>query len=242
MKRLGLWLVALILALAGCSPDEATPSVTATPSPPRFVNGGDCLPDVDDLHPRAGCVTSTHTDDSSLFVYALVGKDDRPRGWRFRYRSDGREIDEPLEAGNPFSYPRAIAAIDVNADGIEEWVIKNTDLASHGTNWQRLELFTLLGDELVPVVLDGEPLWVNVGGPSRLGEGARCDDGRFVLLRVWAVNRQNTEWNYSERLYEIEGSKARFIRRREGELTLTDYNDPKLDPYYRLECDGYVYP
>ena len=187
-------------------------------------------------------MTSTHTDNSSLFVYALVGKDDRPKSWRIRYTSDGREIDEPLEAGNPFSYPRAITAIDVNGDRVDEWLIKNVDLAGHGTNWQRLELLVVEDDRLEPVTLDGELFYVNVAGISRMGEGAHCESQHFVLLRTEAENRRNTRWSYSERVYEIVGSEARFIERREGMLHLTDYNDPKLDPYYRLECDGFVYP
>ena len=189
-------------------------------------------------------MTTATTPDSevTLTVYAFLDENSRPERWMIRFRSFNATFEDRLDAGNRFSYPRAIAAIDVNGDGIHEWLIKNVDLAGHGTNWQRLELLVEQGDRLVPVTLDGEFLYVNVGGISRMGEGVRCERKRFVLLRTEAENRQNTRWSYSERVYKIVGSEARFIERREGALHLKDYNDPKLDPYYRLECDGFVYP
>ena len=235
-------MIALCL-LCACS--SAAQREGAEPSPvaalPEFVNGGDCVSD-QTIGPDAGCVTSTHNEDASLFVYAIVGNDSRPKRWRIRLDSDAGMIDESLTAGNPFSYPRALAAIDVNGDGTDEWVIKAVDLAGHGTNWQRLEIFVVEGDDLVPVTLEDELLFVNVGGTSRLGEGARCDGDHFVLLRTEAENRQNTVWSFSERMYEIRGSEATFVDRRDGELQLSDYNDPQLDPYYGITCGEFLYP
>ena len=228
--------------LAACSSGETQRGPEPTASAPEFVNGGECVPDTEGLHPRAGCVTSAHGGGASLFIYAIVGNDDRPKRWRLRYEADDVEIDQPLEAGNPFSYPRAIGAIDVEGDGAQEWLIKTVDLASHGTNWQRLHLFVHDDDRFVPVRYEGEPLSVNVGGPSRLGEGARCDDGHFVLLRTEAQNRINTVWSFSERFFERKGAHVEFITRREGRLRLTGYNDPDLDPYYQLECGDFLYP
>jgi len=63
-----------------------------------------------------------------------------------------------------------------------------------------------------------------------MGEGARCDDGRFALLRTEPENRRNTLWSYSERVLDIDGSRAHLVKRLEGELRLTDYNDLDLDP------------
>jgi len=169
-------------------------------------------------------------------VYAVVDSDSKPVHWRVRYEYGDNVIDHRLNAGNPFSYPRAIAAVDVQGDGTKEWLIKTTDLASHGTNWQRLELFVVELDSVQPVVFEGEPLYLNVGGTSRMGEGARCDGESFVLLRTESEHRQNTVWSFSERMYEIDGSRARYVDRRSGQLQLTDYNDPDLDPYYRFHC------
>lgn len=233
----------VLCLLAACSsggePERAEPS--PTPSVAEFVNGGECVPD-ETIGPEAGCVTSAHSEDATLIVYAIVGRDRRPKQWRIQYRSDDAMFEDVLEAGNPFSYPRALSAIDVNGDGTDEWVIKNVDLAGHGTNWQRLQIFVLEGDALVPVTLDGEPFYVNVGGTSRLGEGARCDGMHFVLLRTEAESRQNTTWSFSERMYEIRGHEAAYEDRRSGILELTDYNDPQLDPYYRITCGEFLYP
>ena len=220
--------------------DEVMPE--ATPLSPEFVNGGECAPDTEGLHPRAGCVTSTHNELATLYVYAIVGRDSRPKRWRVRFEADSMSIDQPLDAGNPFSYPRALAAIDVNGDGVVEWLIKSVDLAGHGTNWQRLEILVVEDESLEPVSFEGQPFYVNVGGISRMGEGARCDGNHFVLLRTEAENRKNTVWSFSERMLEIEGTKAKYVDRRSGELQLSDYNDPQLDPYYEVMCGSFVYP
>ena len=245
MRNLVLCLV--FVALGACArteaerPDASEPS--PTPPPVEFVNSGVCpAADLPSLGNRTGCVTTTHTDDATLFVYAIVDKQSFPLRWRIRYETDAVEFDGPLDAGNPFSYPRAIGAIDIDEDGSHEWVIKAVDLAGHGTNWQRLHIFVVDDSGLRVVTYEGQPLYMNVAGISRMGEGARCDGGRLVLLRTEARNRQNTVWDYSERVMELEGTKVELIRRREGVLRLTDYNDPKLDPYYRLECGDLVYP
>lgn len=246
MRRRFLILALATLVFTACASEDARPRSSRLPTPQptaTFFNGGECPSEKSDrLHPKAGCVTTASGSQGTLSIYALVGGDARPRGWRIHLETGESVIDRVLEAGNQFNYPRAIAAIDVNSDGRDEWLIKNTDLASHGTNWQRLELFAVENDDLVPVMLEDEPLWVNVGGPSRLGEGARCDEGGFVLLRVEAENRINTVWSYSERFFEIEGHAAELIDRREGTLRLTDYNDPDLDPYYSVTCGSFVYP
>ena len=237
------WVIVLALLVA-CASEQGQRFAEPQPTPSQsFLNGGECeLVDGGDLPGAAGCITEARSDDAVLTVYAFVSRDNLPRSWRIRHASAQVTIDEHLKAGNPFSYPRAIAAIDVNGDGVQEWLIKNVDLAGHGTNWQRLELLIVDGPDLVPVTLDGELFYVNVGGISRMGEGARCEGDRFVLLRTWALDRQNTRWAYSERFYEIEGAKAKFLRRRESRYRVVDYNDPKIDPFYRLECGDLVYP
>ena len=234
----------VLCLLAACSSGAERVAPTPAVSIPEFVNGGDCVPDrTNRLHPKAGCVTTAHGAEGALSVYALIDRDSRPRVWRINLDTGTLVTDNELEAGNPFSYPRALAAIDVNGDGVEEWLIKAVDLAGHGTNWQRLQIFVATEDEdLEPVMSEGEPLYVNVGGTSRLGEGARCDGEHFVLLRTEAENRQNTVWSFSERRFEIRGTEATYVDRRDGELQLSDYNDPQLDPYYRITCGEFLYP
>ena len=239
--RLRVLLVAVI-ALGACSSEQRAP-VDAMPTPIEFVNGGECPPAPSGDFPEdSGCWSQVGSTRETVAVYAIVGRDSRPLRWRIHYESDEMSIDQPLKAGNPFSYPRAIGPIDVEGDGSREWLIKTVDLASHGTNWQRLQLFIVERDRLTPLQYEGEPLSINVGGTSRMGEGGRCDDGRFVLLRTEAEDRQNTIWWFSERELEIEGIEATLITRREGELRLSDYNDPELDPYYSVECGDFVYP
>jgi hypothetical protein len=245
---LGLWLTVLAAVAAmsfACSASE--PSPRAAPSPTAsstdFISGGPCPPvDVGELPEDAGCVTSAEGSRATLVVYALVDDERIPRSWHIRLETDIGAIDQPLDAGNPYSYPRAIGAADVNGDGFEDWWVKANDLTGHGTPWQRANLFVQVLDSLALVTLEGEPLPINVGGISRLGEGATCRGGHLVLLRAEARNVRNTRWVYSERTYEIDGTRALLIRRTEDVLRLTDYNDPKLDRFYAIRCNGLRYP
>ena len=171
-------------------------------------------------------------------MYALLDPDDRPASWHARVG----DSDRLLDAGNRFSYPRALADLDVDDDGNPEWLIKTYDLAGHGTNWQQLGLYVLGTGGIEAVRLEGEPLAVRVGGTSRMGEGATCEDGRLILLRTVAENRQNTRWSYSRTSYRIDGTRARRGVTSRGALRLGGYNDPKLNPYYAIDCDGFSYP
>lgn len=210
--------------------------MTPTPSPTRaFVNGGECPESAsDELPADSGCVTTA----GALSVYARLAGDGRPVSWHTSL--DG--IDQRLEAGNAFSYPRAIAELDVVGTGEPEWLIKTYDLASHGTNWQQLGLFVLSGEGLEQVTYEGDPFPIRVGGISRMGEGARCVQDGLVILRTEAENRRNTRWSTSSTRYRIEGTRASKGRRLGGMLRLRGYNDPKLDPFYRFECGDFIYP
>lgn len=228
--------------LASCSSGRRAAEPAATPSPaadPEFINGGECPPSShEELPSDAGCVSSVVEGDESLLVYALLDRAAKPRLWRLRFASGERSLDRRLRAGNVTSYPRALGATDVDADGTPEWWVKVADYASHGAAWAGLNLFVFTGDALEPVTHEGEPLTINVGGISRLGEGATCRDGRLVALRVWARDRQNTRWWISERTFELDGTRARLIDRRRRPLEIETYSDPRLAHNYRVECDG----
>lgn len=152
------------------------------------------------------------------------------------------DLDQRLHAGNEFSYPRAIGEVDIDSDGRPEWLVKTYDLAGHGTNWQQLGLFVLVHGRLSQVTFENEPLAVRVGGISRMGEGASCTKDRLILLRTVAENRRNTRWSYSKTRYRLDGTEVHREGRRRGLLELRGYNDPKLDPFYAIDCDGLKYP
>jgi hypothetical protein len=234
---------AVLLATASCSDDPRLPAARPSPVVTSFVNGAACPVAIDPSFPTdAGCVTTAIRGDETLSVYALMKADGRPRSWRIRFDSPMRPIDQRLEAGNAFSYPRAVGAADVDGDGDAEWWVKVVDFTSHGAPWQRLNLFFVVGSELVPLTYEGEPLGVNDGGISRMGEGAACVDDRLMVLRAEAKNPLNTRWTTSERTFAIDGTRARLLDVERGVLEIDDYNDPDLDPYYRLDCDGLVHP
>lgn len=171
-------------------------------------------------------------------MYASLDPDGRPKSWHTRVG----DTDQLLDAGNDFSYPRALAELDVDDDGRYEWLIKTYDLAGHGTNWQQLGLYVLASGGIKVVMLEGEPLAVRVGGTSRMGEGATCKGGTLTLLRSVAENRKNKRWSYSRTSYRIDEARAQRGVTTRGVLLLRGYNDPKLDPYYAIDCDGFSYP
>jgi len=208
-----------------------------------FVNGGDCSQaQGDELPSDAGCVTQVMAEDESLTVYAILGKDDRPRSWHVRLESSTDRIDQVLRAGNDFSYPRALGASDIDHDGDMEWWIKVADYTSHGAPWSGANLFFRDRNTLLAVSSEGQPLVINMGGIARMGEGAACRGGRLVVLRAEALNRANTRWRVSERTFVLDGHRARLVGRERDVLAITDYNDPALDPYYRIDCEAFVYP
>ena len=240
MRRATARALVCVLPFVACGGSgEPTPARGGPAAEPEFVNGQPCpasrhaeLPD------DAGCVSSATREDERLLVYALLGRGDRPRSWRLRFESGGAETDRRLRAGNVTSYPRALGATDLNSDGTAEWWVKVADYASHGAAWAGLNLFVPAGDALTPVTFEGEPLTINFGGISRLGEGAECRGGELVALRVWARDRQNTKWWISERRFEITGTTARLLGRRRVPLVIETYSDPDLARNYRVECDG----
>lgn len=240
MRPPQLMAVATALATLSCAPapdpKTAAPPLES-PSPTSFVNGGPCPRSTDPSLPsEAGCTSTVGSAGETLTVFALVNHDDKPTEWRIRLTSDAGEVERALRAGNDFSYPRAIGAADMQGDGRPEWWIRTVDYTSHGAPWSGAQIFLSTGDSLEPLKLDGRPMVVNYGGIARLGEGARCHQGRLSLLRAEAVDRINTRWKVSKRTYSIRASRARFVRRTEGTLVIRGYNDPDLDPYYRIDC------
>jgi hypothetical protein len=232
-----------------CSAERPSPFANRSASDlPEFQNGGPCRPVVSaDLPSGAGCVSVTEGDadgdgsPDSLTVYAHVNEDRRPRSWHLRLDVSTGVVSQRLDAGNPFSYPRAVGAADVDGDGSDEWFVKTLDLAGHGAPWQQLSLFVFGGGSLEEVTFEGRPLAVRVGGISRLGEGAECRDSGLVLLRAEAQNVRNTRWRTSARFLRLEGSSTKQLGRREGRLTISDYNDPDLNRFYDVNCSGLHY-
>jgi hypothetical protein len=238
-------LVLAVVLLGACS--EAEPQASPRPRPllADFVNGGTCEPlQLGRLPADAGCATEVTGDadgdgsTDTLTVYARIGEDLRPRSWHMRLTTSDATSDQELDAGTKFSYPRAIGSADVNGDGRSEWFVKTLDLAGHGTAWKQLNLFVFQGSKLAIVTSEGDPLALRIGGITRMGEGVACPERRLALLRAEAQNIRNTRWDTSARIFMLRGTKARFVERTTGALTLTDYNDPALDRYYQVNCDS----
>ena len=149
---------------------------------------------------------------------------------------DGRDpLDQRLLAGTATSYPRAVGGADIDGDGRDEWFVKVLNLAGHGATWGVLNAF-VFDEHFQTITLDGEPMLLNVGGISRMGEGISCSEGFLVQLRAEARNRRNTNWDTSARYFSVEDAEATLEDREEGVLELSDYNDPDLNRYYELNC------
>lgn len=186
-------------------------------------------------------MSSVEGGGQELLVYALLDSNARPRTWRLRLSGRGDEIDQRLRRGKAISYPRAVGVTDLDDDRRSEWWVKVADYGSHGAAWAGLNLFLSKSGALEPVTYEGEPLTVDFGGISRLGEGAVCRGGDLVVVRVWALDRQNTHWRISERRYELDGTRARFVGRGSRVLVVESYADPELARNYRVRCDGHTF-
>lgn len=249
MRRTAVATLLFALTLTSCTGKDPAPSSSAapvaTPSPieTAFVNGGDCIPmQVAGLRSPAGCISSVTTREETLTVYAVVGRDSRPKSWRIHLSTEDGDLDQVLPAGNAFSYPRVVGSSDVVGDERPEWWVKVRDFTSHGAPWSGMNLFVSKQPSLEPVHYEGEPLSINYGGISRMGEGARCRARLLILLRAEAKNPRNTRWRVSERHFLLQGAKAALHIRSEGVLVIKGYNDPALDPYYRVRCKGFEFP
>ena len=248
MKIAALTIVAALVA-CGCAgdPDQRPAESTSSSTDlPEFSSGLGCPPAPEGfgLPAGSGCVSSVvgeadgFDEPVTVSVYARLDEDSLPTEWRIRLE-DGL-LDQPLEAGSEHSYPRIVGGADVDGDGADEWFVKALNLAGHGAAWGALNLY-VLKDRFRVVTLDGEPMPLYVGGISRTGEGISCDGGRLVQLRAEARNRRNTNWDVSARYFRIDGTKAAELRRDADILELSDYNDPDLNRYYDLNCDGLHY-
>lgn len=240
--RAALLTLAVALVAAACAGDEG-PREPAARVPeaadPEFINGGECPASRhEDLPAAAGCVSTVVNGDETLRVYAVLDEEAKPRAWRVRLDGGGRDVDQRLRAGNVASYPRAVGVTDLDDDGVPEWWVKTADYASHGAPWAGLSLFVADGSALARVTYDGEPLTINFGGISRLGEGAACRDGHLVTLRAWTLDRQNRHWKVSERRFRLAGATARLVDKKRYSLDVESYTDPDLQRNYRVECDG----
>lgn len=245
-------LLTIFLLLPGCAHGDSLrmePALTPLPSPTGFVNGGTCeRASSRDLPPGSGCATSVLGDvdadgvEDTVTVFAGLRPDGRPDSWRLMVTTATAAVEQELDAGTDFSYPRAVGLVDIDGDARSELFVKTFDLTGHGTPWQNLNVFSVHEGRVKVVSYEGEPLPIRVGGISRMGEGATCDGGNLILLRAEAKNVRNTHWSTSERRFRVHGSRARFIDRKARRLILTDYNDPALDPFYRLECGDVSYP
>jgi hypothetical protein len=238
-------LVLAVVVLGACSQAEPQASPGSRPRPTDFVNGGTCEPlELERLPPAAGCATEVTGDadgdgsTDTLTLYARIDEDLRPRSWHLRLTMSDETSDQELDAGSKFSYPRAIGSADVNDDGRSEFFVKTLDLSGHGTPWKQLNLFVFQDSKLAIVTHEGDPLALRLGGITRMGEGVACPGDRLALLRAEARNIRNTRWDTSARIFTLRDTKARFVERTSGALTLSDYNDPALDRYYQLNCDS----
>lgn len=260
LRRRALVVVAAVLLAACALGDNPTlPVAEATSSHPvaefaSFDNGGRCpRDDAPELPGGAGCISAVEGnfdgrgDTDRFFAFALVGEDRRPQRWRVALRTDSGAETAKLAAGTEHSYPRVIGAADADGDGADEVFIKVLDFLFHSAGSGVMTIFRFDEDRIVRVRdEEGSFFDFRVGGVTRLGEGAACRDAtgdgqhEFIVHRVSATNVRNTRWTQSERIYRWDGNVLTLVDRRQGILRISDYNDPKLDPFYQLRCGSLI--
>lgn len=266
MRRIALTSVVAFLLLAGCASDGRTRSGGATPRSPSpepssspsprnhlFVSGEACAVDETGVFGEGtGCVTRAggafddDPNDEEIAVYARLDADGFPASWHIALVEDGAlSSSRRLPVPGEVTYPAVIGATDFDGDGEDEAMVSVVQHPLHGVVGQDLALFLVERNERVKRVTlaDGTPFKMTSFNIGRLGEGARCEDldadGRreVVVTRLWSIDRQNRVWRWSERRYAWAGHTLRYLGRGTGKLRVSDYNDPKLDPYFYVACD-----
>ena len=260
LPRRAAALIGALLAASCRIPDTPTLPVAGPTSPSPspafepFDNGGRCPPDgAPELPDDIGCISAVVGNFDGrgtldhFFVFASLGADRRPRRWHVAARTNVGTIRSGLAAGTEHSYPRVIGAADADGDGIDEVFVKVLDFLFHSGGAGVMTIFRIDPSAIARVrEASGEFFDFRVGGITRLGEGGACRDvagderPEFVLHRVEATNVRNTRWTRSERIYRWNGNTLTLVDRRRGTLVISDYNDPKLDPFYQLRCGALI--
>ena len=259
------------LLLAGCASDGTGTSdgaVAGSPSPEPsasptarkhlFVTGEACEPDRSGTFgPRVGCVTSARgryddgPNDKEIAVHARVDAEGFPTSWHIALLEGGEVVSSSrVPVAGDVSYPAVIGATDFDGDGDDEAMVSIAQHPLHGIVGQDLALFVVgpAGRVRRVALEDGTPFKMTSFNIARLGEGARCEDvtgdglREVIVTRLWSVDRQNKTWRWSERRYEWVGDALRYLGRETGKLRVSDYNDPKLDPYFYVACDDVHVP
>lgn len=249
--------VTLALTLGSCADAQGPPAEDRDAAPvvsQTFENGGRC-PEVNitEVPGPLGCATATEADldgDGTLETVAVIAAlkpDGYPRHWHLDVFSGPDRSS--LRAGvsfprNEHSYPKLIGAADLDGDGADEIFVKVLDHLFHSGGSQVVEAFHLPDrGTLEPVRVRGEgPLTFTVGGLTRFGEGAVCEAPMFTLVRIDAVDLHYTRWEVSRRTYRFEHGKLVRSGGSHEILRTSDFNDPAVDPFYRLRCGALVYP
>lgn len=258
MNRLLSATVVALLAATACS--ERGPVVVKTPrSPvlpsPTFVDGGPCPLAPPDLGLPEGAVCASSVSGTFeegeplqvLSAYAFADEGGLPVEWHIHVTRDaGDAIDEPVDIGTRFSYPRVLGAADADGDGLDEVFVNALTHLGHGGQTNEVTMFGVDRGRIFRVRADGVPLLFPVGGVSTFGEGAECRDvdfdgkPEFLLLRVDYVF--SPIQRLSERVYEWVDRHLELVRRNKGRMAKTGYLDPLLWRYYSLRCLDFEAP
>jgi len=222
-------------ALAGCSTSTpATQTSAATPTTPAVVGVAATSP----ARGRQAADWDVEGDgrrDRARLVY-LGGSG--PDNWELVVdmttlgQQTVRFTGDPVLPGNTAA-PTIAGSVDADRDGHAEIFVK----VSSGASTQFWTIFTLVGRQIRPVTIQGQPVRLAVGGSLTHQGGFRCDGARFVTVSEGTELPGYTKWRYERDTYAWSGAKLVLLSRRTGQVTSARPGNPPA-AYSGVSCGG----
>jgi len=139
---------------------------------------------------------------------------------------DGRTVTAAVLADTP---PVAAGAEDVDRDGRAEVFVRT----ARGSSTTFLTPYRWDGTTFAPLLLDGQPARLGIGGSATHGEGFSCtEDGRLVVRT--ALRQDTGSWDLSTTTYEVAGHALTGVDRRDEAGVAED--DPRVGGSYLVDC------
>lgn len=143
-----------------------------------------------------------------------------------RLSGDGRTVTAPVLADTPAV---GAGAQDVDRDGRAEVFVRT----ARGSSTTFLTPYRWDGTTFAPLLLDGQPARLGLGGSATHGEGFSCTEDGQLVVRT-ALRQDTGRWDLSTTTYEVAGHVLTGVDRSDEADVAED--DPRVGGSYLVDC------